>query len=256
MRCILPFTLLVMAWPAAGAGVEIRVIYDNTSARSDMEADWGFAAVVTTNGHRVLFDSGTKPDLFLENLRKMEVRPDSIQAAVISHEHEDHRNGIYRLHPLYSPMLVHFLETFNPQAFAEAVSVGLQPRRINGPEEIVPGIFTTGIVAGKPDEQALVIPTEKGLVILTGCSHPGVVKMVEAARRSKDGAKVRLLLGGFHLFQTSEPEIAVIVDKLKAQQVERVVPAHCTGDPAMKALRRAYGDNYSLAGAGKIIQLD
>ena len=122
--------------------MEIRIIYDNTSARSDMPADWGFAAVVTLNGHRVLFDSGANPDLFVENLRKMDVRPDSIQAAVISHIHPDHRSGIYKLQPMYSPMAVHFLETFDPVAFAEAVSVGLQPKRINGPEEIAPGIFT------------------------------------------------------------------------------------------------------------------
>lgn len=256
MRCLTLLAFLMPTVPLLAGGLEIRVIYDNTSARADMKEDWGFAAVVTLDGRRVLFDSGTKPDLFLENLSKMDVKPESIQAAVISHEHPDHRNGIYKLYPLYSPMAVHFLDSFNPAAFAEAASVGMQPKRINGPEEIVPGIFTTGTVAGSPKEQALVIPTAKGLVVLTGCSHPGVVKMVEAAEHSRGVNQVRLLLGGLHLYQTPEAEIGRIVARLQALHVERVVPAHCSGAAAMQSFEKAYGRACEKAGAGKRIELD
>jgi len=256
MRRLTLLAPLLLAAPLLAAGLEIRIIYDNTSAREDMKEDWGFAAVVTLDGRRVLFDSGTKPELFLENLKKMDVPPESIQAAVISHEHGDHRNGIYALYPLNPRMRVHFLESFPPAAFAEAVSVGLQPRRVNGPEEIVPGIFSTGLVAGSPDEQALVIPTVKGLVVLTGCSHPGVVKMVEAAEHSRGVNNVRLLLGGFHLYQTPEASVAGIVARLQALLVERVVPAHCSGAAAMDAFRKAYGAACEKAGAGRRIELD
>jgi 7,8-dihydropterin-6-yl-methyl-4-(beta-D-ribofuranosyl)aminobenzene 5'-phosphate synthase len=256
MGRILPLLTLLFTLPLRGGGLEVRIVYDNTSARPDMRADWGFAAVVTLDGRRLLFDSGADPELFLENLRKMDVRPDSIQAAVISHEHDDHIGGIFKLHSLYFPMAVHFLESFPPREFAEAVSVGLQPKRVNGPEEILPGLFSTGLVSGNPDEQALAIPTAKGLVVITGCSHPGVVRMVEAAKRSRATDKVRLLVGGFHLLDTPPQEIEAIAARLQALHVERVMPAHCTGVEAMKIFDRVYGDACERAGAGKRIELE
>ena len=112
------------AQPAAPPApeLEIRVIYDNTSARSDVQADWGFAAVVTFRERRVLFDSGTKPELFMTNLEKMEVDPPSIRQAVISHQHRDHRNGIYKLFPLQPAMRIHFLRAFYDEVYEARIS--------------------------------------------------------------------------------------------------------------------------------------
>ncbi|MGH9672428.1 MAG: MBL fold metallo-hydrolase, partial [Bryobacteraceae bacterium] len=89
--------LLLTAAPVLaqlGPELEIRVIYDNTSASDGVKEDWGFGALVTFRGRRVLFDTGTKPDLFLENVKKLDIDPRSVEQALISHTHPDHRGGV------------------------------------------------------------------------------------------------------------------------------------------------------------------
>jgi 7,8-dihydropterin-6-yl-methyl-4-(beta-D-ribofuranosyl)aminobenzene 5'-phosphate synthase len=252
------FTALLAASPirAADPELEIRVIYDNTSAREDVPADWGFAAVVTVRGRRVLFDSGTKPDLFLSNLANMGVEPGSIEAAMISHQHPDHRNGIQRLYPLHRRMRVHFLDAFYPRAYEEAAAVGLRPRREAGPFELVPGAHSTGMIEGDPHEQSLAVETSQGIVLLVGCSHPGIVKIVETVRRQRSVDEIFLVLGGFHMFQQQEEQIRIQIARLRELKVRRVMPAHCSGDLAKDLFREAYGENFEPLGAGKVVKID
>lgn len=243
--------LLLAAALAAPPELSIQVIYDNTSAREGIEADWGFAALVHFRGRSVLFDSGMKPELFLTNLRKLGIDPRSITHAVISHEHGDHRNGIYTFYKLNSQIEVSFLDNFATAAFDQASGVGMKPRRITGPAEILPGIYTTGVVEGRPSEQALVIETSKGLVVLTGCSHPGVVRMVETAEKQRGQQRVRFLLGGFHLLQDSEQQVSEKIAALKRLRVESIAPTHCTGDRAIGMMRASFGAEFKAAGAGQ-----
>lgn len=245
-----------LAVSVSAAELEIQVVYDNTSAKAGMEGDWGFAAVVTLRGRRVLFDSGTKPELFLANLRKLRIDPGSITHAIISHQHGDHINGIYRLFPLNPSMEVYFLDNFPDEAFEQAEAVGMKPRRVRGQVEIMPGIYSTGMVDGRVPEQALVVETSKGLVMLVGCSHPGVVKLVETAQRQRGADTVRLVLGGYHMSQQTESAIRAQVARLKELNVVSVVPAHCTGDLAQKLFREAYGEEYDTGGAGKRVVLE
>ena len=248
--------LAFVSFAAPAAELEIRVIYDNTSARADMTEHWGYAAVVTFKGRRVLFDSGARPPLFMENLKKAGVDPATIESAVISHDHADHRSGIHLLYPQNRSMTVYYLDKFVPQAFADAEAVHMKPLRVTGPREIVPGVFTTGIVEGQPPEQSLAIETSKGIVMLTGCSHPGVVRMVEAVERQRGKDRIRLLLGGFHLFQMDADQVAPIISRLQLLRVGSVIPAHCSGDLAKQMFQKAFGKDYDTAGAGKVITLD
>jgi 7,8-dihydropterin-6-yl-methyl-4-(beta-D-ribofuranosyl)aminobenzene 5'-phosphate synthase len=248
--------LLLAAALAAEPELSVQVIYDNTSAREDIGADWGFAALVRHRGRTVLFDSGTKPDLFLANLRKLNIDPASISHAVISHEHADHRNGIYALYKLNPNIEVSFLSNFNAAAFEQADAVGMKPRRVSGPAEIVPGIYTTGIIDGSPPEQALLIETAKGIVMLTGCSHPGVVPMVEAAGKQRGRKEVRFLLGGFHLLRDSDEQVREKIAGLKRLGVSSVAATHCTGDRAIALFREAWGKEFTAAGAGRRFTFD
>jgi 7,8-dihydropterin-6-yl-methyl-4-(beta-D-ribofuranosyl)aminobenzene 5'-phosphate synthase len=246
--------------PATGARkpkseVEIRIVYDNTSADPAFPEDWGFAALVSFRNRRILFDSGTKPDLFLQNLRQWKIKPASLHAAVISHQHPDHRNGIYKLFPLHGKLPVYFLDNFEQAAFDQAAAVGLRPVRVDGPSEILPGVFTTGPVEGEPFEQALVIETSDGPVMLVGCSHPGIVRLVETVQQQRGHQHIRLLLGGFHMFQQDEPQIRRQVQALQRLNVQRIVPAHCTGDLARSVIGEIFGSAYETAGAGKLLVL-
>jgi 7,8-dihydropterin-6-yl-methyl-4-(beta-D-ribofuranosyl)aminobenzene 5'-phosphate synthase len=237
MRKLLPllFTALLAAPPSGP--LEIRILYDNTSAQKDMQADWGFAALITFGGHRVLFDTGAKADLFMENLKKAGVDPASIEHVVISHAHADHTAGLEQLSTRNPRIIVH--QPDKPGAF-----------------QIVPGVYSTGIIEGPVSEQALVIETSKGLVVLTGCAHPGVVRMVEAAEKQRGKDSVRLLLGGFHMLQQSAAQIHSTIARFKQLRVASVVPAHCSGDLSIKLLRQAFPSGSDGAGAGKRILLD
>jgi len=236
--------------------LEIRVIYDNTSARAGVQEDWGYSAVVTFRGRRLLFDSGTKPELFVENLKKLDVAPASIEKAMISHEHPDHRNGIYLFYPMHKGLPVYFLDSFEKPAWDEAAKIGMTPVRVTGPQELLPGMFTTGTVEGEPNEQSLAVETSKGIVMMVGCSHPGVVKMVQAVQKQRGKNSIRLLIGGFHMFRQEEAQIARQIEELRKLNVQTVRPAHCTGDLAHSLFEKAWGAGYGKAGAGNIIRLE
>ncbi len=248
--------LAVASATAADPELEIRVIYDNTSAREDVPADWGFSSVVTFRGRRALFDSGTKPGLFLANLEKMGVEPSSIETAMISHEHPDHRNGVNKLYPLNPKMIVHFLDAFYEKAFGEASAAGMKVRREIRPYELIPGAHSTGMIAGDPPEQSLAIETSKGVVLIVGCSHPGIVTIVEKVKRQRGVDSIRLLLGGLHMFQQNENQVRTQIQRLRDLKVQRVMPGHCSGDLAKELFREVYGANFESLGAGKVLRLD
>jgi 7,8-dihydropterin-6-yl-methyl-4-(beta-D-ribofuranosyl)aminobenzene 5'-phosphate synthase len=256
--CLIP-TWVCAAEPKKGGDqpeLEIRVLFDNTSAREDLQRSWGFSAVVDFGGHRVLFDAGSDPILLLQHLKKMQIDPKTIEHAVISHQHGDHLRGVYWVFEKNPEMKVHFLDCFPDEAFRRAAAVKMKPHRVKEPFEVVPGVYSTGVVDGLPSEQSLVIETSKGLVMIVGCSHPGLVKLVETAEVQRKKNSVRLLLGGFHLLRKNPEQIKETINRLEDLKVVSVVPAHCSGDLAKKLFQVAYGNQFHTAGAGRRIVLD
>ncbi|NQV26450.1 MAG: MBL fold metallo-hydrolase [Rhodopirellula sp.] len=236
--------------------LEIRIVFDNTSARADLLRSWGFSAIIDFRGRRILFDAGSDPILLLEHLEKMQIDPTSIEHAVISHQHGDHLRGVYWVFEKNPKMQVHFLDCFPEEPFRRAAALKMTPNRVTGPFEVVPGIHSTGIVDGLPSEQSLAIETSQGLVMLVGCSHPGVVKLVETVETQRKKDSIRLLLGGFHMLRKPPEEIKSTINRLQDLQVHTVMPAHCSGDPAKEMFQSLYGEQYQTAGAGRLIMLD
>src|SRR5260370_30648088 len=167
---------------AATPEQQLTIVYDNTSTRPGLKSDWGFSALVDFHGQRVLFDVGSKPEIFLDNLKQLGIEKSSIQATVISHDQAIHSGGIYKVLPAG---LINFLDSFSKR-YPEADAVGLEARRGTAPAQLGAGIYSTGEIAGSPPEQALVIETSKGLVMLVSCAHPGIVKMVETAEKQRN----------------------------------------------------------------------
>jgi len=256
MRILLAGPILWAAAWAEAAPVEIRIVYDNTAAERSLRADWGFAAVVDAPGSRILFDAGADGSILLRNLSEMEVDPASITHAVISHRHPDHRNGLFTLALKNRSMKVFFLDSFPEELYRLAAAVALEPVRVRQPVEIVPRVHSTGLVPGEPDEQALVVEVADGLVVLTGCAHPGIASMVEAALRHRGARRVRLLAGGFHLIRQSDDLIRQAIERLRELGVERVAPGHCTGERAIQLFRQAFGPRFQPLGAGRRLLVD
>jgi 7,8-dihydropterin-6-yl-methyl-4-(beta-D-ribofuranosyl)aminobenzene 5'-phosphate synthase len=222
--------LLALAAPPA----EIRILYDNTSAQANVQADWGFAALVSSGEYRILFDTGTKPDVFMKNLEALGVDPATLECVVISHNHGDHTGGL-------AP-----LRARNP-----GIKVYMPSRK--GPFAVAPGVWSTGIIDGPVPEQALVVRTGKGFAMVTGCSHPGIAKMAEVAEKQRGADSLTLLVGGFHMINQSPDQIRDTIARLQKLKVERIVPTHCTGDAAIALFRAAFGERFEAGGAGRLL---
>jgi 7,8-dihydropterin-6-yl-methyl-4-(beta-D-ribofuranosyl)aminobenzene 5'-phosphate synthase len=165
--------------------------------------------------------------------------------------HNDHTGGLAAFLEASTHPPVFLLSSFGP-TFIE------QTRRVNEVVEATPGqiiaknILTTGEVSGGVPEQALVIRTGRGLVVMTGCAHPGIVRIVERAVELT-GDPVYLVMGGFHLRDASQADIASVLADFRRLGVQRVAPSHCTGDTAIRMFAEEYGEDFIPSGAGSII---
>jgi hypothetical protein len=115
--------------------------------------------------------------------------------------------------------------------------------------EILPDVYTTGQMGSSIVEQALVVRTGAGSVIVTGCAHPGIVEMVRKGKEVTTGG-VTLAMGGFHLGGANQWQIKDIIAEFRRLGVQRVAPCHCTGDRARRMLAIAFGPNCTLSGVG------
>jgi 7,8-dihydropterin-6-yl-methyl-4-(beta-D-ribofuranosyl)aminobenzene 5'-phosphate synthase len=248
---------LMVALPAHGqqAGVPapltITILYDDYGFDERCATDWGFSALIETGDHTVLLDTGTQGSILLENMRVLGKDPSTIGAVVISHAHGDHTGGLEVLLGTGVRPKVYLLASFPAelhQQFARMTEVidttpGL---------EIMPGIRTTGEVSGPIPEQALIVATIQGELVITGCAHPGVVRMAEQAGEVT-GAVPMGVIGGFHLGGTSRSTLEGIVARFRELGIRRAGPTHCTGDPAIALFREAYGPDFIALGVGRVL---
>jgi 7,8-dihydropterin-6-yl-methyl-4-(beta-D-ribofuranosyl)aminobenzene 5'-phosphate synthase len=243
------------ARPAVAAKpLRITVLYDNTAHRPDCRADWGFACLVEGTQKTILFDTGTKADIFASNVGVLRADLSRVDAIVISHPHGDHTGGLPVALKARAGLPV-YLPFGAPAALADSVrSAGASVVTVEGPADVGPDALVTGPVGGRIPEQALVIRRPEGLVVVVGCSHPGIVAIVEKARQLA-GGKLLAVLGGFHLMDHSDEAVAGIVARLQALGVEKVGATHCTGEKAIEAFRKGYGARFIEMGAGRVVEL-
>jgi 7,8-dihydropterin-6-yl-methyl-4-(beta-D-ribofuranosyl)aminobenzene 5'-phosphate synthase len=233
--------------------VSLSVIYDNNAYDERLQTAWGFACLVTRGTSTVLFDTGGDGAVLLENMAILGLDPLQIDAVVLSHIHSDHTRGLAALLDAGARPVVYVPAAF-PASFKNSVRLVTRLVEVTGPVQILPGIHSSGQIGTGIVEQALVAETGAGLVVVTGCAHPGVVEMV---RRSKEsfGGQVAWVIGGFHLGGASESRIEDIIDELRRLGVQRVAPCHCTGTQARRMFAQAFGPAYSPAGAGWTVRL-
>jgi 7,8-dihydropterin-6-yl-methyl-4-(beta-D-ribofuranosyl)aminobenzene 5'-phosphate synthase len=267
---------------------QLKVLYDAFSKSPQLKKDWGYAALVQYGGKQILFDTGNDADMFAHNLEQLKVDVSMLDCIVISHRHGDHTNGL--LHVLKMrpdiPVYVPNDESFGgstPRAWFErrAESLPRHMRYFDGeppnnvphgtawrnakimqvkePKELFRGIHlvsTVSEVKGTLElpELSLAVLTPKGLVVLTGCGHCGVEKVV--AQATSLDKRIHLLGGGFHLVAQSEPAIEQLAVNLGQRwKVQSVAPGHCTGEQGFLTLRKQFGDRYIYAGIGEVIPL-
>lgn len=234
------------------------IVYDNnaydTARQEDLRTSWGFACWIETAETTVLFDTGGDGATLMHNLRALNFEPQAIDAVVLSHAHGDHTGGLESLLATGARPAVYAPASFS-QSFKDGVRERTDLVEVSGVTTVAKGIQTTGEVGRDIIEQALTVETEDGLVVVTGCAHPGVVEMVRRAREGSEpdqssDERVALVVGGFHLGGTSRRGVERIIADFHELRVERVAPCHCTGDQARQIFDDAFGDDCVLAGVG------
>jgi 7,8-dihydropterin-6-yl-methyl-4-(beta-D-ribofuranosyl)aminobenzene 5'-phosphate synthase len=231
----------------------ITILYDNYPFDPRLRTDWGFAALIELNEYTLLFDTGANGSILMGNMDALNVDPQRIQSIVLSHEHGDHIGGIASLLNIGIQPIVYIPPSFSAST-KRSIDQKTQLVEVEPGQMIHEGIYSTGEMGTSIAEQALVIRSSQGLVILTGCAHPGVAEMVARAKSIFDDP-VRLVLGGFHLGQASKSRIQEIIEAFQGLGVQQVAPSHCTGDQAIALFREAYGEDFIQSGAGQVFHI-
>jgi 7,8-dihydropterin-6-yl-methyl-4-(beta-D-ribofuranosyl)aminobenzene 5'-phosphate synthase len=269
---------------AATGDAQITVLYEAFGKESVMQKDWGYAAFVEYGGKRILFDTGNNPDILAQNAKATGVDFTKLDFVVMSHRHGDHMGGLtyllkvnptvkiyapkegfgvygadlpssfYRKDPSLSPEQRYYDGTPPEVMRFGSAWPGANFQLVDKNIEIAPDVHLIALVSEKPGtlelrELSLAISTPDGMVIVVGCSHPGIDKIVESA--TAINPRIHFIAGGFHLVVAPDPDIERTVTALHDRfRVEYVAPGHCTGEPAFTALKKAFGDHYIYAGLG------
>lgn len=235
--------------------VSVHVIYDNYVSRKGTKADWGFSVFIEGFDKGILFDTGTRPEIFELNLNHIGIDPSAIDLLVLSHEHYDHTGGISSLMKMKTDIPVLMPVSFSAGFKQQMVSLGLKPVMVNAPSMICQYLYTSGEFEFQIPEEALILDTKKGLVVLTGCAHPGIINMLRKIRN--DFSKnIYMVCGGFHLMNKTDEEVNTIIYDMKNLGVVKCGATHCTGEKQIKMFRVAFGENFVELGTGNKIGLD
>jgi 7,8-dihydropterin-6-yl-methyl-4-(beta-D-ribofuranosyl)aminobenzene 5'-phosphate synthase len=280
--------LLPSVCPAQSAN-RVTILYDAFSKSPAVTKDWGYSALVEYGGKRILFDTGNNAQIFEHNVKALGADLSKLDFVVISHRHADHTSGLNYLlsvNPtvkIYTPDEPFGLfgkgvpNTFyrKEQSLAanmryfdgnppQALSAGTPWPQANfvpvsTTMEAAAGIYLVPTISQTPGtlelrELSLAIRGPDGLIVVDGCSHAGVEKILEAV--TKIDPHVHILFGGLHLVQAPDPEVARLSAALRDQwKLDFVAIGHCTGEPMFAALQKTFGEKYIYAGTGTTVNI-
>ena len=286
LLALLTLQLVAPAGATSPPTGRITILYDAFGSRPDLTRDWGFSALVEYGGQRILFDTGNNARTFARNVRRLGIDLRRLSFVVISHRHGDHTAGLnylLQVHPhvkIYSPRegfgvfgaalpgtfyrqdssLPDSMRYFDAVPPAELGFGSPWPTAnfslVDSLTEVAPGVAIISTVSITPGtlelrELSLLLRTPEGLVVLVGCSHPGIETILRASRAWGD--HVHLIFGGLHLVTSADTTVTRIAGTLRDDwRVDRIAPGHCTGEPAFAELRRRFGPRYVYAGLGTV----
>jgi 7,8-dihydropterin-6-yl-methyl-4-(beta-D-ribofuranosyl)aminobenzene 5'-phosphate synthase len=236
--------------------MEIKILFDSKRLNRKFFMGWGVAYLI--NG-KVLFDTGERSSYLLSNMNRMGINISDIKAVVISHDHWDHTNGLWDLLKERPGLDLYVCPGFSSNFKNKARSYVCDIVEVDSFTKITDGIYTTGQIERLLDidlipEQALVLETDKGLTIMTGCAHPGIINIVEYVTDNIK-SNIYLIMGGFNLIYKSIGEVNNINDKFNQLGVEKVGPAHCTGEEAIAIFKESFKTKCIDVKVGKTIEV-
>lgn len=237
--------------------MRIKVIFDKVSTEKKLNTGWGVSFLVDD---KILFDTGEKGEWLLQNLSYLGIDINKIEAVVISHDHWDHWGGLWDLLKKRRGLKVYACPGFGKEFKDKVRDAQAELIEAEGAIEITRDIYITGEIAGVYHgkylmEQAIVLKTKNGVTIITGCAHPGILKIVEKVKNKYSEERIYLVLGGFHLMESDEQAIEVVVENFKKMNVIKAGPTHCSGKVAEDIFREHYAENFVSIDVGQEIEV-
>jgi 7,8-dihydropterin-6-yl-methyl-4-(beta-D-ribofuranosyl)aminobenzene 5'-phosphate synthase len=270
----------------------VTIVSDAFGKDSALERSWGWSALIEYGGKRILFDTGGTNKAFANNVKNMSIDLRTLDFVVLSHRHGDHTGGVPHLLEVNPEVKIYApLETGSFGTPASGPILSAAQRHVEGlpndlhyyggnppnhipvdaawpeanitlvdkPVEVLPGFYLFKTVSDEKgtlelNEVSLAIKTPKGLVVVVGCSHPGIERIFGEA--AKIDPNLYSVVGGLHLVNKTDQQITTLADAFQSKwKLERVAAGHCTGPFAQSEFRRVYGDRHDHSGLGEVISL-
>ena len=236
------------------AKAKIIGVYDNRSTLDALFPGWGFSALLSLENRRILFDTGADVRILSENMRALGIAPKSLDGVFLSHPHCDHVGGLSAILKENTELTLYLTESFPESQKKKILSYGADLFQISGSQELTGGIWTTGEMTFnyrgvQLPEQSLIFRSDKGPVVISGCAHPGIAKILRKATEIS-GNPPYLALGGFHLASKKPGEIRRVIKDFRKIGVRTLAPCHCTGDRAIRMISDEFGESYRAFRAG------
>ena len=269
----------------------ITIITDNLAAGVGLVAEHGFSAAVQTGGRYILFDTGAG-NTARNNLSRLGFDGTRFDALVLSHGHYDHTGGLFeQSSPINADALFasdalfqnHLRE--NADKSFDYIGIPFDRKTLESSydlrlssdfREIFPKIYLSGRIdkfetfdadkrlyvekSGEiakdafSDEQFLIIDSSKGLIVLTGCSHSGVINIIKHTEKLFSGKSIYALIGGFHLFRSNDKDVLRTAKFLKDRNINKIHTGHCTGIEQTFMLKSEL-ENVELLQTGTVIEI-
>lgn len=242
--------------------LKFTIIYDNRVHDLSLKEGFGFSCFIKSKNKKILFDTGGNSKAFFENIKKLDIKLTDVTDVVFSHQHWDHTAGFENvLENVPENTKVYLPHTFS-KSLLKIIPKNLQLEIVKDFSQVDYNIYSlvlkgsSGVIKEcfSVYEQALIFDTSKGLVILTGCGHPGILNIVNYAS-NKLQSPVHLLIGGFHLHHSFGFTIDRVIKEIQLAGVKNIAPCHCTGKEAMDKFRKAYDGNFYNLGTGSILEI-
>jgi 7,8-dihydropterin-6-yl-methyl-4-(beta-D-ribofuranosyl)aminobenzene 5'-phosphate synthase len=237
--------------------MRIKILFDKSAIDTKLRTGWGVSFLIDG---KILFDTGEKGEWLLENMRLLSVDVDQLEAVVISHDHWDHWGGLWDLLQRRKGTRVYICPHFSREFKDKANALGANLIEVEKLSGIVQDVFSTGEIPGAfrgkyMPEQAVILRTKNGLTVITGCAHPGILKMVEKAKEKFSAEPVYFVLGGFHLMESDKRAVEIVAENFKKMAILKAGPTHCSGELAEDIFKKNYEKNFVSIKVGQEIEV-